>query len=197
MGCTKISMIITIIIEIIVIIIIINYYYYSISFASTLALNCNKRRQTRLMQQLRCAATHHKSSHRFLQHASNSQRTHALARTEERASHHTSRCSSTCTVFTRPRITRPIIHLNQRPIVLHITLTPAGAVTSRRHAIAIQPHMTRTVSHGENSASMWPRGGGDSSRSRFMPCDGHAQYHAAACISLSRRIICARRRAGV
>ena len=151
----------------------------------------------RLMQQLRCAATHHKSSHRFLQHASNSQRTHALARTEERASHHTSRCSSTCTVFTRPCITRPIIHLNQRPIVLPITCTPAGAVASRRHAIAIQPHMTRTVSHGENSASMWPRGGGDSSRSRFMPCDDHAQYHAAACISLSRRMICARRRAGI
>ena len=34
----------------------------------------------RLMQLLRCAATHLKTSQRFLQHASNTQRTHALAR---------------------------------------------------------------------------------------------------------------------
>jgi hypothetical protein len=33
----------------------------------------------RLMQQLRCAAAHLKNSHRFLQHASNTQRTQAVA----------------------------------------------------------------------------------------------------------------------
>jgi hypothetical protein len=34
----------------------------------------------RLMQLLRCAATHLKTSQRFLQHASDTQRTRALAR---------------------------------------------------------------------------------------------------------------------
>ena len=108
----------------------------------------------RLMQPLRCAATHLKTSHRFLQHASNTQRTQALARQAQRTAQHARRCSRTCTFFTRPRVTRSIIHAAQRPVVLYITCTPAGAVASRRHAVATQPHMTRTGTHGENSVSM-------------------------------------------
>ena len=108
----------------------------------------------RLMQPLRCAATHLKTSHRFLQHVSNTQRTQALARQAQRTAQHACRCSRTCTFFTRPRVTRSIIHAAQRPVVLYITHTPAGAVTSRRHAVATQPHMTRTGTHGENTVSM-------------------------------------------
>ena len=62
----------------------------------------------RLMQPLRCAATHLKTSNRFLQHASNTQRTQALARQAQRTAQHARRCSSTCTFFTRPRVTRSI-----------------------------------------------------------------------------------------
>ncbi len=54
----------------------------------------------RLMQSLRCAATHLKTSHRFLQHASNTQRTQALARQAQRTAQHARRCSTTCTFFT-------------------------------------------------------------------------------------------------
>ena len=108
----------------------------------------------RLMQPLRCAATHLKTSHRFLQHASNTQRTQALARQAQRTAQHARRCSSTCTFFTWPRVTRSMIHPAQRPVVLYIACTPAGAVASRRHAVATQPHMARTGTHGENSVSM-------------------------------------------
>ena len=109
----------------------------------------------RLIQPLRCAAsTHLKTSHRFLQHASTTQRTQALARQAQRTAQHARRCSRTCTFFTRTCVTRSIIHAAQRPVVLYITCTPAGAVASRRHAVATQLHMTRTSSHGENSISM-------------------------------------------
>ena len=108
----------------------------------------------RLMQPLRCAATHLKTSNRFLQHASNTQRTQALVRQARRTAQHARRCSSTCTFFTRPRVTRSIIHAAKRPVALYITCTPAGAVASRRHAVATQPHMTRTGTHGENCVSM-------------------------------------------
>ena len=108
----------------------------------------------RLMQPLRCAAPHLKTTHRLLQHASNTQHTQALARQAQRTAQHASRCSRTCTLLTRPRVTRSIIHAAQRPVVLEITCTPAGVVTSRRHAVATQPHMTRSSTHGENCASM-------------------------------------------
>ena len=75
----------------------------------------------RFTQPLRCAATHLKTSHRFLKHASNAQHTQALARQAQRTAQHARRCSSTCTVFTRPSITRCIIHAAQRPVVLLIT----------------------------------------------------------------------------
>jgi hypothetical protein len=45
----------------------------------------------RLMQPLRCAATHLKTSHRFLQHASNTKRTQALARQAQRTAQHARR----------------------------------------------------------------------------------------------------------
>ncbi len=62
----------------------------------------------RLMQPLRCSATHLKISQRFLQHASNTQRTQALARQAQRTAQHARRFSRTCTLFTRPRVTRSI-----------------------------------------------------------------------------------------
>ena len=109
--------------------------------------------------------------------------------TAQRTAQHARRCSSTCTFFARPRVTRSIIHAAQRPVVLYITCTPAGAVASRRHAVATQPHMTRTGTHGENCVSMWPRGGGGSSRCRLMPGDCRAKNHAAACMSWSGRMM--------
>ena len=69
----------------------------------------------RLMQPLRCAATHLKTSQRFLQHASNNQRTQAVA---QRTAQHARRCSLTCTLLTRPHLTRSIIHPAQRHFVL-------------------------------------------------------------------------------
>jgi hypothetical protein len=48
----------------------------------------------RLMQPLRCAATHLKTSHRFLQHASNTQRTQALARQAQRTAQHSTRAAA-------------------------------------------------------------------------------------------------------
>jgi hypothetical protein len=54
----------------------------------------------RLMQPPRHAATHLKTSNRFLQHASNTQRTQALARQAQCTAQHARRCSSTCTFFT-------------------------------------------------------------------------------------------------
>ena len=108
----------------------------------------------RLMQPLRCAATDLKTSHRFLQHASNKQRTQAVAQQAHRTAQHARRCSRTCTLLTRPCVTRYTIHAAQRPVVLYTTYTPAGAVASRRHAAATQPHMTRAGTYGENSVSM-------------------------------------------
>ena len=78
----------------------------------------------------------------------------SLASQAQRTAQHARCCSRTCTLRTRPRVTRSIIHAAQRPFVLYITCTPAGAVASRRHAVATQPHMTRTGTHGENSVSM-------------------------------------------
>ncbi len=105
----------------------------------------------RLMQPLRCAATHLKTSQCLLQHASNTQRTQALARQAHR----------TWTLLTRPHVTRSIIHAAQRPVVLYITCTPAGAVTSRRHAVATQGSMMRPrpLAHGEDSVATEPKGG--------------------------------------
>ncbi len=113
----------------------------------------------RLMQPLRCAASHLKASHGFLQHASNTKRTQALARQAQRTAQHARRCRRTCTLLTRHRVTRSIIHPAQRPVVVQITCTPAGAVTSRWHANATQGKMRRTRPHGEHSATTRPRGG--------------------------------------
>jgi hypothetical protein len=149
----------------------------------------------RLMQPLQ---THLKPIHRFLQHASNTQRTQALARHAQRTAQHARRCSRTCTFFTRPRVTRSIIHAVQRPVVLYITCTPAGAVASRRHAVATQPHMTRTGTGAEYSANMNARvrGGGASSRRRLQPGNRCAKIRALALMSSRGLLICARICAG-
>ena len=112
----------------------------------------------RLMQPLRCAATHLKTSHRFLQHASNTQRTQALARQAQRTAQHARRCSSTCTFFTRPRVTRSITISAQLHDMCAMCVS-AGAVASRWHANATQGSMRRTRPHGEHSATTQPRGG--------------------------------------
>ena len=109
----------------------------------------------RLIQQLRCAATHLKTSNRFLQHASKTQRTQALARQAQRTAQHARRCSRTCTLFTRPLVTRSITNSAQ----LLEKRTSSGAVASRWHANATQRNMTRTRPHGEHSATAQPRGG--------------------------------------
>ena len=114
----------------------------------------------RLMQPLRCAATDLKISQRFLQHASNPQRTQALAR--KSAAQHARRCSrsapAACTLLTRPRVTRSITTSAQLHLLLSMCIL-AGAVTSRWHANATQRSMRRTRPHGEHSATTQPRGG--------------------------------------
>ena len=85
----------------------------------------------RLMQPLRCAATHLKTSNRFLHHASNTQRTQELARQAQRTAQHARRCSRTCTLHTRPRVTRSIIHAAQRPVV-HTSSQVAGGEAGGR-----------------------------------------------------------------
>ena len=112
----------------------------------------------RFMQPLRCAATHLKTSNRFLQHASNTQRTQALARQAQRTAQHARRCSSTCTFFTRPRVTRSITISAQLHDMWAMCIS-AGAVASRWHANATQGSMRRTRPHGEHSATTQPRGG--------------------------------------
>jgi hypothetical protein len=112
----------------------------------------------RLMQPLRCAATHLKTSHRFLQHASNTQRTQALARQAQRTAQHARRCSRTCTLLTRPRVTRSITTSAQLHDMWTMCIS-AGAVASRWHANATQGSMRRTRPHGEHSATTQPRGG--------------------------------------
>jgi hypothetical protein len=114
----------------------------------------------RVMQPLRCAATHLKTSHRFLQHASNTQRNQALARQAQRMAQHTRCCSSTCTFFTRPRVTRSITISAQLHDMWAMCVS-AGAVASRWHANATpQGSMRRNRPHGEHSATTQPRGGG-------------------------------------
>ncbi len=85
----------------------------------------------RLIQTLRCTATHLNISKRFLQHASNTQRTQELARQAQRTAQHARRCSSTCTFFTRPRVTRSITTSAQlHDMSLWAMCTSAGAVVS-------------------------------------------------------------------
>ncbi len=113
----------------------------------------------RFMQPLRCAATHLKTCHRFLQHASNTQRTQALAPQAQRTAQHARRtCSTKCTFFTRPRVTRSITISAQLHDMWAMCIS-AGAVTSRWLANATQGSMRRTRPHGEHSATTQPRGG--------------------------------------
>ena len=85
------------------------------------------------------------------------------------------------------------------PVILHYPRSPAlrrpvhhvhtgrrgGQSTAReRHAAAHDASM-RTGTHGENSASVWPRGSGGSPRCRFMPGDCRAKNHTAACLNSS------------
>ncbi len=114
----------------------------------------------RLMQQLRCAATRLKTSQRFLQHASHTQRKLALVRPAQRTVQHARHCSRTCTLLTatRPRFTRSIT-TSAQPHDMRAMCIPAGAVASLWHANATQRSMRRTRPHGEHSATTQPRGG--------------------------------------
>ena len=97
----------------------------------------------RLMQPLRCAATHLKTSKQLLQHASNTQRTQALTRQAQRTAQHARRCSRTCTLLTQLRVTRSITNSAQLHVLLAMCVW-AGAVDSRLHAIATQRKIERT-----------------------------------------------------
>ncbi len=121
----------------------------------------------RLMQPLRWAATHLKTSQRFLQHASNTQRRQALARQAQRTAQHARRCSRTCTLLTRPRVTRSITTSAQLHDMRAMCMS-AGAEASRWHANATQGSLTRTrpLSHGEHSATTQPRCGSACRRHR-------------------------------
>ncbi len=116
----------------------------------------------RLMQPLRCGATDLKTSQRLLQHASNTQRTQALARQAQRTAQHARRCSHTCSIkctfLTQTRVTRSITASAQLHLLLNSCIL-AGAVTSRWHANATQRSIRRTRPQGEHSATTQPRGG--------------------------------------
>ena len=117
---------------------------------------------------LRCGATDLKIVQRFLQHASNTQRTQALARREkktQRTAHHARRCSRTCTLLTRPRVTRSIIISAQLHDMWAMCIS-AGAVASLWHANATQGSMRRTRPNGEHSATTEPRGSSACCRQR-------------------------------
>jgi hypothetical protein len=111
----------------------------------------------RLMQPLRCAATDLKTSRRFLQHASNTKSTKALAGQAQRTAQHARRCSRTCTFFTRPRVTRSITNSAQLHDMWAMCVS-AGAVASRWHANATLGSMRRTRPHGKHSAATQPGG---------------------------------------
>ncbi len=125
-------------------------------FCSSLHTSINA--AARFMQPLRCTATHLKTSTRFLQHASNTQRRQAVARQAQRTAQHARRCSRTCTFFTRPLVTRSITTSAQLHDMRAMCIS-AGAVASRWHANAKQGNMRRTRLHGEQSATTQPRGG--------------------------------------
>ncbi len=125
----------------------------------------------RLMQPLRCAATHLEISQHLLQHASNTQRTQALARQAQRTAQQARRCSRTCILLTRPRVTRSITNSAQCHDIWAVCIS-AGAMTSRRHANVTQGSVRRTGTKGGHSAKMEPRG-----------CVADDD---AACLSLSR-----------
>ena len=102
----------------------------------------------RLIQPLQRRRTHFKINQCFLQQASYTQSSRKHWHNKRSAQHSTARrCSRTCTLLTRPRVTRSIINAAQpleRPVVLYITCTPAGAAASRWHANTTQGKMRRT-----------------------------------------------------
>ncbi len=147
----------------------------------------------RLMQPLRCAATHLKISHRFLQHALNTPRTQELARQAQRTAQHARRCSRTCTFLTRPRVTRSIT--NSAAAQLHLMFDMriwAGAVTSRWHAVATQGKMRSTLPHGAYSTKTEPMGGSACCRRCCQRGDRCVKMRALALMSSSRHLNCAR-----
>jgi hypothetical protein len=152
----------------------------------------------RLMQPLRCTATHLKTSQRFLQHTSNTQRTQALARQAQRTAQHARRCSRTCTFFmvTRPRVTRSITNSAQLHDMWAMCIS-AGAVASRWHAVATQQSMRRTGTHGEHSSRMEARDGSAACRRCCQRGDRCAKNRASALMNSSGRLNCARSCAGV
>jgi hypothetical protein len=111
----------------------------------------------RLMQPPQCAATDLKTSTRFLQHASITQHTQALARQAQRTAQHAAAAAAPA-LFTRPRVTRSIT-TSAQPRVLCAICISAGAVASSWHAVATQRNKMSTRTHGEHSATTDPGGG--------------------------------------
>ncbi len=150
----------------------------------------------RLMQPLRSAATHLKTSQHLLQHASNTQHTQALERQAQRTAQHARRCSRTGTLFTRPRVTRSITTSAQLHDMRAMCISE-GAVTSRWHAVATQGKMRSTRLNAAYSTQTETRSGSACCRRCCQRGDRCVKNHAAAFMSSSRRLICARSCAGV
>ncbi len=103
----------------------------------------------------------------------------------QRTAQHGRRCSSTCTLLTRPRVTRSITTSAQLHDMKAMCIS-AGAVASRLHANATQGNMRRTRPHGEHSATTQPRGSSACCRRRC------AKTHFWHLMNSSGRLICAR-----
>ncbi len=116
---------------------------------------------------------------------------HASTGTTSAAVQHAHRYSCTCTLFTRPRVTRSMIHPAQLH-VLYAMCISAGAVASRWHAVATQRNMRRIRTHGGYSAKMEARGGSAACRRCLLESDRCAKTCASALMSGSGRMICAR-----
>ena len=102
------------------------------------------------------------------------------------------RCGCTCTLLTRPRVTRSITQQATCHVILSLTSTSPGADASRRHAVATQPNMARTGTRAaQTSCTQW-RGGSGCCRKRLVPaaCQRRPRNHAAALMSCSGRVTC-------
>ena len=106
---------------------------------------------------------------------------------------HTRRCSRTCTLFTRPRVTRSITTSAQLHILsLYIMCISAGAVASRWHANATQRSMRRTRPHARYVTKMETSGGSAACPRCLQRGNRRTNNRASALMSSSWRMICAR-----
>jgi hypothetical protein len=107
------------------------------------------------------------------------------------AAQHARRCSRTCTLLTRPRVTRSIIQTAQ-PHIMYAMCILAVAQASRWHANATQRNMRRIRTHGRYSAKMEPRGGSACCQGCLQRGDRCEKKRASAFMSSSGRMIFAR-----